>query len=70
MEGASTELQTESPDRSGSVVNERVPAFGAQWARFVEASFKLDLLKTRYRAFYQVNGFTHPKLDAQTFLIA
>lgn len=43
---------------------------GAAWTRFVEASFELDLLKVRYRAFYQVNGFTHPKLHAEAFLIA
>jgi len=40
------------------------------WARFVEASFELEVLKRRYRAFYQVNGFTRPTLHAQAFLIA
>jgi len=40
------------------------------WVRFMDASFELELLKRRYRAFYQVNGFTHPKLHAQAFLIA
>lgn len=28
------------------------------------------MLKSRHRTFYQVNGFSHPKLHAQSFLIA
>ena len=42
----------------------------AIWARFLEASFELDMLKHRHRTFYQINGFKHPKLHAQSFVIA
>jgi len=41
-----------------------------QWVRFIEANFELDLLKSRYSGFYQVNGFSHPEIHAQAFLIA
>lgn len=40
------------------------------WERFIEASYELEVLKTRYRGFYQINGFTHPELHAKAFVIA
>ena len=70
MQSALTELQENLLIEAVQLSTEESEVLGSQWARFVEASFELDLLKVRYRAFYQVNGFTHPKLHAQAFLIA
>ena len=70
MQGALTELQKSLLLESIRLSTDESVELGAQWARFVEASVELDLLKLQYRAFYQVNGFTHPKLQAQAFLIA
>lgn len=70
MQAALAELQENLRIEAVQLSTEESLVLGSQWARFVEASFELDLLKVRYRAFYQINGFTHPKLHAQAFLIA
>ncbi|MHC4991629.1 MAG: YiiX/YebB-like N1pC/P60 family cysteine hydrolase [Planctomycetota bacterium] len=38
------------------------------WHQFLESSFELDLLKARYRSFYQVNGFVRPRPHAMAFV--
>ncbi|MBR58373.1 MAG: hypothetical protein CMH54_10175 [Myxococcales bacterium] len=70
MQMALRELQENQRVEANQLSTEESLVLSAQWAQFVEASYELDLLKNRYRAFYQVNGFTHPKLHAQAFLIA
>ena len=70
MQIALRELQENQRVEAKQLSTEESLVLSAQWAQFVEASYELDLLKNRYRAFYQVNGFTHPKLHAQAFLIA
>ena len=69
LQGAATELQESPLVKAAQLSTDESKKLRAAWARFVEASFELDLLKMRYRAFYQVNGFTHPKLHAKAFLI-
>ena len=70
MQAALAELQEHPLVEAEQLSTEESLELGAAWARFVEASFELDLLKVRYRAFYQVNGFTHPQPHAEAFLIA
>jgi hypothetical protein len=70
IQAALTELLESPLVEADQLSTDESLELGAAWARFVEASFELDLLKVRYRAFYQVNGFTHPKLHAEAFLIA
>lgn len=40
------------------------------WARFVEASYELDVLQAEYRAFHTVNPVTRTDLHARCFLVA
>ncbi|MCB9594261.1 MAG: hypothetical protein H6719_16125 [Sandaracinaceae bacterium] len=42
----------------------------AMWARFVEATFELDLLKSEYRSFYTVSAVSRPRIHARCFLVA
>ena len=70
IQAALTELLESPLVEADQLSTDKSLELGAAWARFVESSFELDLLKVRYRAFYQVNGFTHPKLHAEAFLIA
>jgi hypothetical protein len=70
MQAATTELAQSTLIEAARLSTDESKQLQAMWARFVEASYELDLLKMRYRAFYQVNGFTHPKLHAQAFVIA
>ncbi len=70
MQDAASELDENPVIQSAQLSTVESEELRAAWARFVEASFELELLKTRYRAFYQVNGFTHPKLHAKAFVIA
>lgn len=41
-----------------------------QWQQFVEASFELDLIKQRYRAFYRINMLKNPSLHTNCFVLA
>jgi hypothetical protein len=70
MQAAATKLERSPLIEAEQLSSDESKQLQAMWARFVEASYELDLLKMRYRAFYQVNGFTHPKPHAQAFLIA
>lgn len=70
MQRAAAELQEISVVQDTQLSSNESEQLRSAWARFVEASFELELLKKRYRAFYQVNGFTHPRLHAQAFMIA
>jgi hypothetical protein len=69
MQEATTKLLANPQIHATQMSTEESAKLRADWARFVEASFELDLLKMRYRAFYQVNGFAHPKLHAKAFAI-
>lgn len=69
MQTATRELQDSPFVTAEQMTTEQSRQLQNQWASFLEASFELDLLKSRYRAFYQINGFTHPRLHAQAFLV-
>ena len=70
MQAALVELQESPLIEADQLSTDDLLELSAAWTQFVEASFELDLLKVQYRGFYQVNGFTHPKLHAEAFLIA
>lgn len=74
MQSLTTELIDAAPVSKESPAEALSTEQGRQlrdsWSQFIEASFELEVLKARYRAFYQVNGFTHPHPHAQAFLIA
>ena len=69
MQEATTELLANPELHATQMSTEGSAKLRSDWARFVESSFELELLKMRYRAFYQVNGFTYPKLHAQALVI-
>ena len=69
MQEAAAHLLENPALRETLISTEESQELRTAWVRFVEASYELELLKMRYRAFYQVNGFIHPKLHAQAFLI-
>ncbi|MDG2169620.1 MAG: YiiX/YebB-like N1pC/P60 family cysteine hydrolase [Opitutales bacterium] len=70
MQAALSEIQESPLFEAAQISTTEAEQLEAVWARFLEASFELDMLKNRHRTFYQVNGFSHPKLHAQSFLIA
>jgi hypothetical protein len=70
MQAVATELEDSSLVPAAQLSTDESRKLRAAWTRFIESSFELELLKTRYRSFFQINGFTHPKLHAQAFVIA
>ena len=69
MQEVATELYESPVITAPQIATADAKKLRADWARFLEASFELDLIKMRYRAFYQVNGFRHPRLHAKAFVI-
>ena len=71
VDDALERLRDEGLPREGEVLTaEEDQRLRELFARFVEASFELDVLKSQYRSFYSVSPVSRPDVHARCFLVA